>query len=84
MRFFRFHRTNPHVFRSSKSWRRQMKATGRKIRGRTIIEKMRWDYDIKTTGDVFKINNDFVAIYVRLLIHRYPKDLMGFLSCAWA
>ena len=74
LRFFRFHRNNPHVFRKFKELAFAMKATGRTdYSARTIIEKMRWDYDINTTGDVFKINDDFVPMYVRLLIHRYRQ-----------
>ena len=73
-RFERFHRDNPHVFRKFKELAFAMKATGReRYSARTIVEKMRWDYDINTTGGVFKINDDFVPIYVRLLIQRYPE-----------
>jgi hypothetical protein len=77
-RFESFHRDNPHVFRKFKELAFAMKDTGRtQYSARTIIEKMRWDYDIGTTGGVFKINDDFVPIYVRLLIQRYP-DFVGF------
>ena len=74
-----FHPLNPHVFRTFKELARQMKATGRtRYSGRNISEKMRWDYNLATAGNDFKLNNNFVAIYVRLLIFRYPKEFVGF------
>jgi hypothetical protein len=73
-RFERFHRENPHVFRKFKELAFAMRATGRtRYAARTIIEKLRWEYDIKTTGEVFKINDNHIAMYARLLIHRYPQ-----------
>jgi hypothetical protein len=46
-----------------------MRRTGRKkYSAWTIINKIRWDRDIRTDGDVFKINNDFIALYARKLI----------------
>lgn len=79
VQFERFHRMNPQVFQMFKMLARQMQATGRvRYSGKNIAEKMRWDYNIATRGDVFKFNNNFIAIYVRLLIHRYPKEFVGF------
>jgi hypothetical protein len=73
-RFKEWHSANPQIYRQFKTLALKMKATGRKrYSARTIIEKMRWDYDIETTGDVFEINGDFVPIYVRLLIHHHPE-----------
>jgi hypothetical protein len=47
-----------------------MRAMGRrKYSARTIFEVMRWDADIKTSSDEFKISNDFIPIYVRLLVN---------------
>ena len=73
-RFKKWHHTNPHIYRQFERLAFKMKGTGRdRYSARTIFEKMRWDYDIKTVGDVFEINGDFVPIYVRLLIHRRPE-----------
>jgi hypothetical protein len=47
-----------------------MRQSGRrKYSARTIFEVMRWDYDVKTNSDEFKISNDFIPIYVRLLVN---------------
>lgn len=74
-RFKEWHLNNPHIYRQFKELAMMMRARGRqRYSARTIIEKMRWDYDIaKTSGDVFEINGDFVPIYVRLLIHNHPE-----------
>ena len=73
-RFKEWHLLNPHIYRQFKELAFMMRARGRqRYSARTIIEKMRWDYDIKTTGDMFEINGDFVPIYVRLLIHNHPE-----------
>lgn len=73
-RFNKWHSANPHVYQQFEKLAYQMLATGRKrYSARTIIEVMRWHYDLKTRGDVFEINGDFVPIYVRLLIHHHPE-----------
>ena len=73
-RFFKFHRANPLVFHEIKKRAREIMATGRDSYAiRIIIESIRWDFDRKTKGDVFKINSNYIPMYVRLLIGRYPK-----------
>jgi hypothetical protein len=73
-RFKEWHRANPHVYREFVRLANQMKGTGRKrYSARTIMEVLRWHYDIKTTGDVFELNDNFTPIYVRMLIHNYPE-----------
>ena len=41
-----------------------------------IFEVIRWEYDLKTTGD-FKLNNNYTAWYARLVMERNPS-LDGF------
>jgi hypothetical protein len=73
-RFKEWHNSNPHIYRRFKQLAFQMLNTGRKrYSARTIIEVMRWHYDLSTTGDVFEINGDFVPIYARLLIDEHPE-----------
>lgn len=72
-RFKAWHLLNPHVYQEFVRLAVMMKARRSKYSARTIIEKMRWDFDIQTTGDVFEINGDFVPLYVRLLIHNRPE-----------
>jgi hypothetical protein len=73
-RFKKFHRKNPNVFTLFKELAFKMLKTGRaKYSARTIIEVIRWDRDLQTVGEVFKINGDFVPLYVRLLIYQSPE-----------
>jgi hypothetical protein len=73
-RFKEWHRQNPHIYAEFRRLAYSMLKTGRqRYSARTIVEVMRWHYDLKTTGDVFEINGDFVPIYARLLIHNHPE-----------
>lgn len=79
-RFKKFHAENPHIFIEFKRLAKQMLTSGRKkYSARTIFEVMRWDYDIKTKHEEFKISNDFIPIYVRLLIYNH-KEFLNFFS----
>jgi hypothetical protein len=73
-RFREWHYSNPHIYREFKKLAYEMKATGReRYSARTIIEVMRWHYDLRTEGDVFEINDNFTPLYVRMLIHFHPE-----------
>lgn len=73
-RFKEWHQQNPHVYEEFKQLAYQMLATGReRYSARTIMEVMRWHYDLKTAGGVFEINDNFTPIYVRLLIYNHPE-----------
>ena len=77
-RFKAFHSENPHVFSEFEFLARQMRQAGQKqYSAQAIIYRMRWDHDLKTTGEPFKITNDFTSIYARLLCWKYP-DFEGF------
>lgn len=55
-----------------------MKKAGRKkYSAQAIIYVIRFNQDLKTSGDVFKINNDFTSIYARMLMYNNP-DMEGF------
>lgn len=73
-RFKIFHKKNPQVWERFKEKAFRMKNTGRKkYSARTIFEVMRWESDLETVGSVFKISNDLIPIYCRLLIFNYPE-----------
>ena len=38
-----------------------------------IVNRIRWETSIETTGDDFKISNDFIAYYSRLFMHDHPQ-----------
>ena len=38
-----------------------------------IINRVRWETSVVTYGDPFKISNDYIAMYARYFMHRYPQ-----------
>lgn len=72
-RFRAFHKANPQVYAQFKRNALLMKARRPRYSARTIMEVIRWNTDLRTSGDVFDINNDFIPIYVRLLIYHRPE-----------
>ncbi len=73
-RFEAYHRENPFVYEEFERRARAMKDAGRKKYSQwTIVQSLRWDFDLRTKGDVFRINNDFIALYARLMIHHCPE-----------
>lgn len=80
-RFINYHILNPHVYNKFEELADQMRLRGRnKYSVRTIFEVMRWSFDLKTIRtDEFKISNDLIPIYVRILLVRRP-EFNGFFS----
>jgi hypothetical protein len=73
-RFRAFHDENPKVYDEFKDFALQMAKTGRKkYSAWTIVNRIRWERDLESIGSVFKINNDFIALYARLLIYHLPE-----------
>jgi hypothetical protein len=75
--FEKFHRENPQVYSEIVRLARLAKAKGREhwsING--IFEVLRWSRMV-THGDDFKLNNDFRAVYARMVMRREP-ELEGF------
>lgn len=73
-RFKIYHADNPHIYLEFRRLAMLMKETGKKkYSAEAIVNAIRWEYDLKTSGDVFEINNDFRSIYARLLIHNHPE-----------
>lgn len=73
-RFISFHEDNPHVYEEFERQARRLLSMGRtRYSAWTIITWIRFEQDLRTTGDPFQINNDYTALYARLLIHRCPE-----------
>lgn len=79
-RFGAFHQHNPHVYRAFRSLANQLRDAGvSKGSSKLIIERLRWEYTLRTAGvEKFKISNDYTALYARLLVYREPKFLGWF------
>jgi hypothetical protein len=73
-RFKEFHLANPSVYETFRAKAEMMLSTGRpKYSAWVIVQVIRWESDLRTKGDVFKVNNDFIALYARLLIWKDPR-----------
>jgi hypothetical protein len=73
-KFYEYHRANPHIFDDFKRLAGEMRKTGRSRYGAwVIVQRIRWDRDMASVGDVFRINNDYIALYARLLVYEDPS-----------
>jgi hypothetical protein len=73
-----WHKDNPMVWAYFEKYALEAVAKGRKkISHWLIINRIRWEVSIVTTGEDFKISNDYIAFYARLWKAKYPqhKDL---------
>jgi hypothetical protein len=75
--FWRFHRENPHVYhelvRLARAWRQRR---SQKVGVGMLFEVLRWQMAMRTTGDTFKLNNNFRSYYARLIMAE-ERDLEG-------
>ena len=79
-RFSVFHSENPGVYEEFKKLAFDMKYAGKKkYSAQALVYVLRWNKDVSTKGDVFKINNDFTSIYARMMMSDYPV-MEGFFS----
>ncbi len=78
-KFKAFHQENKFVYEKFCEHARAVKSAGhKKYSAWTIINVIRWEEDIRTTsGNAFQINNDFIALYARLMIY-YDESFKGF------
>jgi len=75
--FVSFHRANPHVYRAFVTMALEAKAKGRGAWSSVLIfEVLRWS-SLQTTGEEWKLNNNFRAFYSRMAMRDIPA-LDGF------
>lgn len=73
-RFIAFHKANPIVYRELRSMALGIKRQGTTRYGIAgLFEVLRYRYSLQTTGDSFKLNNNFRALYARLLMDNEPE-----------
>ena len=77
-RFRAFHRANPHVYVQLRKLALNYRRQGRQRGGmKMLFEVLRYQSGIRTRGEPYKLNNDFTALYARMLMAREP-ELAGF------
>ena len=73
-RFEAFHAANPHVAALLAEMALALRRQGRTRYGiKALVEALRFQFAVQTTGDDFKINNDFTAHYARLLMREHAQ-----------
>lgn len=73
-RWWIWHKNNPRFYALFKKFTFQAIDKGHeKLSAWLIANRIRWETMIVTTGDDFKISNDFIALYARLFMHDYPE-----------
>lgn len=74
--FMDFHRANPWVYTALVSLAREHRARrpDTRVGIGMLFEVLRWSYNRRTTGDEFKLNNNYRSRYSRLIAER-EQDL---------
>ena len=74
VKFQNFDRDNPHIYELFKKFSNQFFGKGHKrIGGRMIIERIRWETMVETTDYDYKINNNYICHYTRKYIREFPE-----------
>jgi hypothetical protein len=74
-RWYAWHLKNPNVYHLFKHFtfealrERKHKHLGAWL----VVNRIRWETSISTTGEDFKISNNFIAYYARLFMEEYPE-----------
>lgn len=77
-RFDAFHGRNPQVYKALRQLALDMRGRGVRHYGiKALFEVLRYEYALRTEGDTFKLNNNYTALYARLLMEQEP-ELAGF------
>ena len=77
-RFYRFHNLNPHVLDLLIQGARSLERSGwAKCSIKTLYEGLRWEAQLRTRGEQYKLNNNHHAFYSRVVMALCP-DLVGF------
>lgn len=72
--FDEFHRLNPSVLDNLERLTADYLRRGRQRVGiGMLFEVLRWQHDLATSGDPFKLNNNYRSRYVRLMLARHPE-----------
>jgi hypothetical protein len=73
-RFEAFHPRNPHVYNALRDMALEMRRRGHRQYGiKALFEVLRFNYAMRNEGDTFKLNNNFTALYARLLMDQEPE-----------
>jgi hypothetical protein len=78
VRYQKWITVNPHVIDAFCALAEQLRGAGlRHFGAKAVVERLRWEYAIQTTGGEFKMDNNYTSRIVRDAIARRP-ELAGF------
>ena len=73
-----FHQANPHIYRLLRQMALEYKLSGHARCGMKMLwEALRYSSGVQTRGEPYKLNNNYTALYARLLM-RQERQLRGF------
>jgi hypothetical protein len=73
-RFNNFNRDNPEVYELFKRFTFQAINKGHtRLSAWMIANRIRWETQIETVNDDYKISNDYIALYSRKFMKDYPQ-----------
>lgn len=73
-RFTSFHERNPWVLTALEKLTAQQLAAGQtRVGVGMLFEVLRWHHSLSTSGDPWKLNNDYRALYARALLAAHPE-----------
>jgi len=73
-----FHQANPHIYRLLRQMAMEYRRSGHSRCGMKMLwEALRYSSAVQTRGEPYKLNNNYTALYARLLMRQEP-ELAGF------
>ncbi len=73
-KWWKWHKANPQVYSKFCEYTYDAINSGRKHYSHwAIINRIRWNREIETKGDEFKISNDYICFYARLFHAKNPE-----------
>ena len=73
-RFEKFHRENPAVYEMFKRFTFEAIRAGKAhLSAAMVVKRIRWETNVVTTGDQFKINDQYTPHYSRLFMEDFPE-----------
>ena len=73
-KWWAWHKQNPEFYHLFKRFTFEAANRGhRNLSAWLIVNRIRWETMIVTTGDDYKISNDYIALYARLFMHKHPQ-----------
>ena len=71
--FEAFHKENPQVYELFRRFTFQAIDAGRKDFGaKAVMERIRWSSMVESSGEIYKLNNNYTAFYARMFMDRHP------------